>query len=48
LKTARIAVGASRLYPARQTVENAFIDSFNERRRDESLNVQQFASVADA
>jgi len=29
-------------------VENAFIESFNGRLRDECLNVEQFASVADA
>jgi transposase InsO family protein len=29
-------------------VGNAFIESFNGRRRDECLNVEQFASVADA
>src|SRR5262249_7357458 len=29
-------------------IENAFIESFNGRFRDECLNVQQFASVADA
>jgi putative transposase len=29
-------------------VENAFIDSFNGRLRDECLNVQQFASLGDA
>ena len=29
-------------------VENAFIESFNGRLRDECLNVKQFASVADA
>jgi putative transposase len=29
-------------------VENAFIESFNGRLRDECLNVQQFASLTDA
>jgi putative transposase len=29
-------------------VENAFIESFNGRLRNECLNVEQFASVADA
>ncbi len=29
-------------------VENAFIESFNRRLHDECLNVQQFASLADA
>jgi len=29
-------------------VENAFIESFNGRLRDECLNVHQFASLADA
>ena len=29
-------------------VENAFIESFNGRLRDECLNVRQFASIADA
>jgi putative transposase len=29
-------------------VENAFIESFNGRLRDECLNVHQFASIADA
>ena len=29
-------------------MENAFIESFNGRLRDECLNVEQFASVADA
>jgi len=29
-------------------VENAFIESFNGRLRDECLNVQQFSSIADA
>jgi putative transposase len=29
-------------------VENAFIEAFNGRLRDECLNVEQFASVADA
>ena len=29
-------------------IENAFIESFNGRLRDECLNVHQFASIADA
>jgi putative transposase len=29
-------------------VENAFIEAFNGRLRDECLNVRQFASLADA
>jgi putative transposase len=29
-------------------VENAFIEAFNGRLRDECLNVHQFASIADA
>jgi len=29
-------------------VENAFIESFNGRLRDECLNVHQFASIAEA
>ena len=29
-------------------MENAFIESFNGRLRDECLNVHQFASLADA
>jgi len=29
-------------------VENAFIESFNGRLRDECLNVEQFASITDA
>ena len=29
-------------------VENAFIESFNGRLRDECLNVHQFTSIADA
>ena len=29
-------------------IENAFIESFNGRRRDECLNVHQFLSIADA
>jgi len=29
-------------------IENAFIESFNGRLRDEGLNVHQFVSIADA
>lgn len=29
-------------------IENAFIESFNERLRDECLNVHQFASLVEA
>jgi putative transposase len=29
-------------------MENAFIESFNERQRDECVNVYQFASLEDA
>ena len=29
-------------------IENAFIESFNGRLRDECLNVHQFVSIADA
>jgi len=32
----------------RKPVENAFIEAFNGRLRDECLNVHQFASMADA
>jgi len=38
----------ARFHSTGQTRENAFIESFNGRFRDECLNVHQFASLAEA
>jgi putative transposase len=45
-----VAVAASRLtaHPSDKPVENAHIESFNGRLRDECLNVQQLVSLEDA
>ncbi len=50
LPTPLSAIPPSRWHPVApgKPVENAFIESFNGRLRDECLNVEQFASVADA
>jgi putative transposase len=39
---------AAGLHPSGKPVENAFIESFNGRLRDECLNVHQFPSLAEA
>ena len=44
----RTARCAARFHPARKPVENAFIEAFNGRLRDECLNVHQFISIDDA
>jgi putative transposase len=46
-KTGRIGVQVDFIRP-RKSVENAFIESFNGRLRDECLNVHQVASLAEA
>ena len=43
-----VVVTATRIEEPGKPVENAFIESFNGRLRDECLNVNQFVSLADA
>ena len=43
-----MTVGSPALHRARQPVQNAFVENFNGRRRDELLNETLFRSLAHA